>query len=93
MIVRNTQINHAEISRYATATNPGLLNPAVAHLLNPFTAGGRAALDAVVTNQAQVIAYMDDYKMLTFATLAMFPLILVFRKPDEAPASDQAMAH
>ena len=89
MIVRNTQINHEEISRYVTATNPGLLDPAVAHVLSPFTAEGRAALDAVVTNQAQVIAYM----MLTFATLAMFPLILLFRKPDGGSASDHAMAH
>ena len=93
MILRGSQANHDDISRYVTATNPGLLNPAVAHLLSPFTAGGRAALDAVVTTQAQVIAYMDDYKMLTFVTLAMFPLILVFRTPDAAPASDQAMAH
>jgi DHA2 family multidrug resistance protein len=93
MILRGAQANHDDISRYVTATNPGLLNPAVAHLLSPFTAGGRAALDAVVTTQAQVIAYMDDYKMLTFVTLAMFPLILAFRKPDAAPASDQAMAH
>ncbi len=92
MIVRNTQINHADISHYATATNPGLLNPVVANLLSPFTADGRATLDALVTSQAQVIAYMNDYKMLTFATLAMFPLILAFREPDWASASNQAMA-
>ncbi len=56
------------------------------------TADGRATLDALVTSQAQVIAYMNDYKMLTFATLAMFPLILAFREPDWASASNQAMA-
>jgi MFS transporter, DHA2 family, multidrug resistance protein len=92
MIVRNTQINHADISPLVTATNPGLLEPAVAQVLSPFSAAGRAALDAVVTNQAQVIAYMDDYKMLTFMTLAMLPLILAFREPDWTSASDPAMA-
>jgi DHA2 family multidrug resistance protein len=93
MIVRNTQVNHADIGRYVTLANPGLLDPRITRFLNPFTSEGRAALDAVVTNQAQVIAYMDDYKMLTFVTLAMFPLILAFRAPDATSTSGQAMAH
>ena len=93
MIVRNTQVNHAEIGRYVTATNPALLDPAIAQHLSPYSAGGRVALDAAVTYQAQVIAYVDDYKLLVFATLAMFPLILVFGKPDAVTASDPAIAH
>jgi predicted lipoprotein with Yx(FWY)xxD motif len=28
---------------------------------NPLIAAGRAALDAVITQQAQIIAYIDDY--------------------------------
>lgn len=91
LLVRNTQANHADISGYVTATNPGLLDPAVAHTLSPYSAGGRAALDAMVTNQAQVIAYIDDYKFLMLATLAMFPLLLVFRTPAAGSASDHAM--
>jgi MFS transporter, DHA2 family, multidrug resistance protein len=46
---------------------------------------------AVVTSQAQVIAYMNDYKMLMLATLAMVPLLLVFRKTAPGPASDRPM--
>ena len=45
------------------------------------TAAGRGALDAVITRQAQIIAYIDDYKMLMIATLAVIPLLLVFKKP------------
>ena len=55
--------------------------PMVAHFWDPLTAAGRAALDAVITQQAQIIAYMDDYKLLMFATLAVIPLLLVFSKP------------
>jgi hypothetical protein len=44
------------------------------------TAAGRAALDALITEQAQIIAYIDDYKLLMIATLAVIPLLLVFRK-------------
>jgi DHA2 family multidrug resistance protein len=61
--------------------NRALDNPNVTHFWSPFTAAGRAALDAVITQQAQIIAYMDDYKLLMIATLAVLPLLIVFRKP------------
>jgi DHA2 family multidrug resistance protein len=34
--------------------------PTIAQFLNPFTAAGRAALEAMVMRQAQIIAYIDD---------------------------------
>jgi MFS transporter, DHA2 family, multidrug resistance protein len=80
LITRNTQVNHADIARYVTAVNRALENPPVAHLWNPMTAAGRAALDAVVTQQAQIIAYIDDYKLLLIAVLAGIPLVLLFKK-------------
>jgi DHA2 family multidrug resistance protein len=43
------------------------------------TAAGRAALDSVITQQAQVIAYIDDYKLLLIAVLVGLPLLLLFR--------------
>jgi MFS transporter, DHA2 family, multidrug resistance protein len=52
------------------------------------TAAGRAALDAVITEQAQIIAYIDDYKLLMIATLAVIPLLLVFRKASAGGAVD-----
>jgi DHA2 family multidrug resistance protein len=81
LLIRNTQINHADIAQNVTAVNRALDNPNVAHFWSPFTAAGRAALDAVITQQAQIIAYMDDYKLLMIATLAVLPLLIVFRKP------------
>ena len=59
---------------------------------NPATAAGSAALDAVVTRQAQIIAYIDDYRLLLIATLAAIPLLLVFKKPSGggAPAHSSA---
>ena len=81
MLTRNTAANHAAIASHVTAVNRGFDNAAVAHFWNPLTAAGRTALDAVITRQAQIIAYIDDYKLLMIATLAVIPLLLVFRKP------------
>ena len=38
----------------------------------------------MITRQAQIIAYIDDYKLLMIATLLVIPLLIVFKK---APAS------
>ena len=81
LLVANTQVNHADISTHVTAANRVFQTPAIAQIWSPFTAAGRAALDTVITTQAQIIAYIDDYKLLMIATLAVIPLLIVFRKP------------
>ncbi len=81
LLVQNTQANHAAIAPSVTSVNRAFENPIIAHAWNPLTAAGRAALDAVVTRQAQIIAYIDDYKLLMIATLCAIPLLMVFRKP------------
>src|SRR6201993_2819031 len=86
LLTRNTQVNHADIAQHVTAVNRALENPAIAHAWTPFTAAGRAALDAVITTQAQIIAYIDDYKLLMIATLAVIPLLLVFKKKSDGGA-------
>ena len=86
LLTRNTQVNHASIAAHVTAVNRGFDNPSIAHFWDPLTAAGRAALDSVITEQAQIIAYIDDYKLLMIATLAVFPLLLVFRRA--GPPSD-----
>src|SRR5258707_4229877 len=79
LLTTNTQVNHAEIARHVTSVNRVFEDPMIAQFWNPLTATGRAALDAVVTRQAQIIAYIDDYKLLMFATLAVIPLLIVFK--------------
>jgi MFS transporter, DHA2 family, multidrug resistance protein len=90
LLARATQANHADIAQYATAVNRQFGNPAVAQALNPATAAGRAALDALITRQAQVIAYVDDYKFLMIATLAVIPLLVVFKGRSEAPSGEHS---
>jgi DHA2 family multidrug resistance protein len=79
LLTTNTQINHADIAQHVTSVNRIFDNPTIAQFWNPATAAGRAALDAVVTQQAQIIAYIDDYKLLMIATLTVIPLLVVFK--------------
>jgi len=86
LLTRNTQINHAEIVEHVTAVNRAFESPMVTQFWNPLTAAGRAALDAMIMQQAQIIAYIDDYKLLMIAILAVFPLLIVFKKTSGGPA-------
>jgi MFS transporter, DHA2 family, multidrug resistance protein len=80
LLTTNTQVNHAEIVQHVTAVNRIFSDQNIAQFWNPLTAAGRAALDAVITQQAQIIAYIDDYKLLMIATLAVIPLLIVFKQ-------------
>jgi DHA2 family multidrug resistance protein len=80
LLTQNTQINHADIVQHVTAVNRVFENPAITQFWDPTTASGRAALDAMITQQAQTIAYIDDFKLLMIATLVVIPLLMVFKK-------------
>jgi DHA2 family multidrug resistance protein len=88
LLTRNTQVNHSNIVEHVTPVNRMFEDPAIARLWNPVSAAGRAALDAVITRQAQIIAYIDDYKLLMIATLAVIPLLVIFTKPPRDVAAD-----
>jgi DHA2 family multidrug resistance protein len=80
LLTRNIQVNHGAIGQHVTAVNRGFEDATIARFWNPLTAAGRAALDGVITRQAQIIAYIDDYKLLMIATLAVAPLLIVFKR-------------
>jgi DHA2 family multidrug resistance protein len=85
LLTRNVQVNHADIAGQVTAVNRAFEGRTVTQFLSPMTAAGRAALDALVTQQAQIIAYIDDYKLLLIATLSVVPLVFLFTKATSAP--------
>ncbi len=92
LLTQNTQVSHANIAQYVTPFNRALEQPMITRFWNPVTAAGRAALDAVITRQAEIIAYIDDYKLLMIATVAVLPLLLVFKKSSRASSPDHTMA-
>jgi MFS transporter, DHA2 family, multidrug resistance protein len=88
LLTRNTQVNHAEIARNVTSVNRAFEDLAITQFWDPISAAGRTALDAVITRQAQIIAYIDDYKLLMIATLAAIPLLIIFQRPPRTAATD-----
>jgi DHA2 family multidrug resistance protein len=91
LLTRNSQILHEQIGSYVTPFNRMLQQYKV---LDPTTVHGAAMLDQIIQRQAQIIAYLDDYKLLIFTSLPALLLLLLLRRPartDSEPAELHAM--
>jgi MFS transporter, DHA2 family, multidrug resistance protein len=88
LLVRNTVIAHASLAERVTYANPAWHNPAIARAYDLSTVGGVAFLDSSVTQQAAMIAYIDDFWLMLFLTLAVTPLLLLIRPPSQRKTSD-----
>ena len=91
MLTRNIQINHADLGAAISPYNPNLLAA---------TAGARTLttlqqMDGLVTQQALMISYINDFKLMMIITLAAIPLIWLLRKPvaHTLPPGQAPIAH
>jgi len=82
VLAHNTQVLHESIGASVTPFNRALQGGGViSRIWNPMQAHGAAVLDHLVNQQAQIIAYIDDYWMMIFTTLPSLLLLLLLRRP------------
>ena len=85
-LAQNTQVVHSRLIEGLRPDNPLAQAP---HLGAPFsltTPGGMAALNAEVTRQAAMVAYIDDFKLMMLIALASIPLLLLLREARHRPS-------
>ena len=86
MLVRNTQVSHADMAGGITPFDRVLQgHDAVAQALSPDTAHGAALLDQMINHQAQIIAFNDDFSLMKFVVLPPLLLLLLMRPHVRAP--------
>ncbi len=76
---------HARLAEFVTPFNDALAMPD-ARLLNPASDMGRAMLERLLTQQATIIAYANDFKLLMYLTVVAIPLVFVIGVTRRAPA-------
>lgn len=69
---------HARLAENVTPFNQALASPAAA-MLDPSTETGRALLEQILSQQAAIIAYDDNFKLMMVMTVLAFPLIALVR--------------
>ncbi len=94
MLTQNVQINHAELGAGITPFNPTM------QWLTGMMGGNQpmaaTVVDGLVNQQALMISYVDDFKLMMLVTLLAIPLALLLKKPKAAPSrsgGQPAMAH
>ena len=90
LVARNTQINHATLSEYLTPFRNAFQHARWPTGLSPDTTSGLAYLNHMVTDQAATIAYLNDFRLMTWISLAAIPLLLLLQTPGKktAPADE-----
>ncbi|MGA9388858.1 MAG: DHA2 family efflux MFS transporter permease subunit [Candidatus Sulfotelmatobacter sp.] len=89
MLDRRTQVHLNDLSRHLSASNPafqsmlqGTAQAMRAHGANAAfaTQQAYALIEGTVQRQATMLAYIDDFRFLGWAILAMVPLVFVMKK-------------
>ena len=88
-LTRNIQINHTELSAFINPFNDKLTRIVPQDALGPKVL---QVIDGMVNQQAAMIAYVDDFKLVMIITLAAIPLVFLLRKPPAAQPMEAAAA-
>ena len=86
-LTRNIQINHAELSTFINPFNQQLTN-----IMPQQSNQMLEVMDNLVNQQAAMISYNNDFKLMMLVTLAAIPLTLLLRKPDHSGGGESAAA-
>jgi DHA2 family multidrug resistance protein len=88
LLTQNTQILHASLAEHVTPYNVVSNPAAIAAHVDVGTAKGLAALNAMITDQGTMIAYIDDFRLMMVLTLLTIPFLLLIKR-----AKPEAGAH
>ncbi len=95
LLARNTDIAHAQLVEHIRPDNPMAHPPFVSALLNFASQRGLALFDGLATQQAAMIAYLDDFKLMLWISILSIPMLLLMRPPKRAkgPKAEAADTH
>ena len=85
-LVENTQAVHSRLVEFLRPDNPLARAPFLHAPYSLTMQPGIAALNAEVTRQAAMVAYVDDFKLMMLISIAGIPLVMLLRPPRRAAA-------
>jgi MFS transporter, DHA2 family, multidrug resistance protein len=91
LLIQNTQIVHSRLVEHLRPDNPLARAPFLAAPFSLSNPSGLAALNAEVTRQASMVAYIDVFTSMMIIVAAMIPLLLVVRPPRQTRAAPVAV--
>jgi len=83
---------HANLVENVTPFNDALKAPDVASIINMANDSGRAMMEMLIMQQATIIAYTNDFKLLMVLTLITIPFVFLIGSAQRPSSGDQAEA-
>jgi len=80
-LVRNTQATHSVLSDHITPFNEGVRHLGLPEAWDMSSPSGLSALNRMVTQQAELIAYIDDFRLMAVILVIFIPVVLVMQNP------------
>jgi len=82
MLDHEAQYEHAELAQFVTPfARPLQTGGMVGRMLDPHSLGGASMLNSIINTQSQIIAYVDDYKLMLVATIPAVCCLVFLRPP------------
>jgi hypothetical protein len=89
-LVQNTRIVHSRLIEHLRPDNPLAQAPSLVRPLSLSDPVGVAALNAEVTRQATMVAYVNDFALMMMIVILLIPLLLLVRRPRPVLRADRA---
>jgi DHA2 family multidrug resistance protein len=86
-LAQRTQINHAAFADFLNSFSLPLRQAVEAGAIDLSTPQGLSMLNAEVNRQAATLAYLQDFRLMMWVTLAATPLLLLLRAPAKGSAA------
>lgn len=81
-LARNIQVSHSDVGSHITASMTALVDFSTLDRFQSLGNTVMSMMDAEVNRQAAMIAYVDDFYLMMWLTLATVPLVVFMRQPD-----------
>ena len=91
-LARNMQTSHADLASHITsASGAGLIDFSTIERFQSAGEMAMAAINAEVSRQAAMVAYIDDFYLMFWFSLASLPLVLLMKSSRQPP--DEGLMH
>lgn len=80
-LAQNSQINHAAYANFITPFNLNLQHANELGIFSLNSVNGLATLNAEVSRQAVVLAYLQDFRFMMWLVLSALPLLFLLKAP------------
>lgn len=93
LLSRNTQTSHSDLAAHITPAITAMLDLSSLQRLQQYGEAGLQVVDALVTRQAAMVAYVDDFYLMMWLSLASVPLVLIMRRSQAPVGKAEPPAH